>query len=207
MKIEGIDIEWLGHASFRINKNIYIDPFQLKTSEPAKIILITHSHYDHCSPQDIQKIVTPETTIIATPDCTSSLTKFEKATLKLAEPGSSFEVDNIKIDTVPAYNIGKQFHPKANEWLGYILTINKKRIYHAGDTDLIPEMENINPDIALLPIGGKYTMDAKEAAQAAKKLNTKVAIPMHYGTIIGTKEDAETFKSLLQGTGIGVVIF
>lgn len=206
MQIENIDIEWLGHSSFRINKDIYIDPFQLSSTAPAKLILITHSHYDHCSLEDIKKILAEKTVILAPADCISQLIRFEKAVLKVAKLGDTFDINNIKIEAVPAYNINKQFHPKENEWLGYILTVNGKRIYHAGDTDLIPEMDDIKADIALLPVGGRYTMNAKEAAEAAKKIKPKIAIPMHYEKIVGTKADAEKFKELLKETGISVAI-
>lgn len=199
------NIEWLGHASFKI-KDIYIDPYQIESTEPAKIILITHSHFDHCSPQDIQKIATAETTIVAPADCLSKLRQFENSTLKIVGLNSSLEINGIKIETVPAYNIDKNFHPKANEWFGFIITVDNQRIYHAGDTDLIPEMDNIQADIALLPIGGTYTMNIKEAAEAAKKVKAKIVIPMHYNTVEGTEANPEELKTLLQGTGIQVSI-
>jgi len=206
MNIENSYIEWLGHASFRINKNIYIDPYQIKSIDPAKIILITHSHFDHCSTQDIAKIVTSETVILAPPDCLSKLRQFENVKLKMVEPNSIFNINDIKIKTVPAYNINKQFHPKANDWVGYIIEANGDKIYHAGDTDIIPEMSNIQANIALLPIGGKYTMDFKEAAHAAQKMKVKHAIPMHYGSIIGTKENAQEFKTLANSLGVRATI-
>ncbi len=200
MDIDGIKLEWLGHACVRIiaGKIIYIDPYKITSNEKADIILITHGHYDHCSIEDIHKIAKPETVIVATTDCSSKFSgKIEAADVKLAEPGKSLSIGKVKIEVVPAYNIGKQFHPKANEWAGYVVEVNGKRFYHAGDTDLIPEMKKIKADIALLPIGGTYTMTAEEAAEAANQINPKIAaIPIHFGEVIGTKADAEKFKAL-----------
>lgn len=198
MNIQGIEIEWLGHASFIINNNIFIDPYEVNTDKKADLILITHPHYDHCSILDIQKIIKKGTIIIAPPDCTSKLSKLEEVQLKLIEPGKKFTSENLIVEAIPAYNIDKEFHPKQNQWVGYIITLNGKRIYFAGDTDLIPEMNNLNVDIAMLPIGGKYTMDYEEAAKAVSKIKTKVVVPMHFGKIVGHKEDADEFKKLVK---------
>lgn len=199
MDIGGIKLDWLGHASARITSGriIYIDPYHIKEEEKADIILITHGHYDHCSIEDLQKIVKPETVIVATADCLSKFSgKIEVRDVKLVEPGQKLDIAGLKIEAVPAYNLKKQFHPKANNWVGYVLEVKGKRIYHAGDTDLIPEMKKIKADVALLPIGGTYTMAPEEAAEAANTINPKLAIPVHFGTIIGTKADAEKFKAL-----------
>ncbi|MBW2971364.1 MBL fold metallo-hydrolase [Candidatus Woesearchaeota archaeon] len=199
LELNGLKIEWLGHASVRItgNKVIYIDPFQLQGAQPgADLILITHGHYDHCSIADINKILKQDTVIFATPDCTSKLAKLEKNNLKLVEPNKSYSLGNVKLETVCAYNPTKQFHPKLNDWVGYIVTANGTRIYHAGDTDLIPEMQQIKADVALLPVGGTYTMDAQEAAQAANTIKPKIAVPIHWGSIVGDKATAEKFKKL-----------
>lgn len=199
MDINGIRLEWLGHAAVRITADrvIYIDPYNINSNEKADIILITHGHYDHCSIDDIQKIAKPETVIVATTDCSSKFSgKVEVADVKLISPGKSLDIQGIKIEAVPAYNPKKSFHPKDNEWVGYIIEVNGKRIYHAGDTDIIPEMKNIKADVAMLPIGGNYTMTAEEAAEAANQINPKLAIPIHFGDIVGTKADAEKFKAL-----------
>jgi len=189
------NISWLGHAGFKIKgeKTVYIDPFKINDNEPADIIIITHEHFDHLSPDDIKKIQTGKTLIVTTQDCYS---KFS-GNIKTISPGKSLDVDGIKIEAVPAYNANKQFHPKENGWIGVIVTINGKRIYHAGDTDNIPEMSNLkNIDVALLPVSGTYVMTAEEAADAANRIMPKVAVPMHYGSIVGTKADAEKFKKL-----------
>lgn len=189
------NLNWLGHASFKITgeKIIYIDPYQLKEeSEKADIILITHSHFDHCSPLDVEKIQKSNTVIVATPDCKSSLS----GNIKTVKQGDKITIGGINIETVPAYNINKRYHSKSNNWVGYIVTVNGKRIYHAGDTDKIPVMADIKADIALLPVGGTYTMTAEEAADAANLIKPKLAVPMHFGSVVGSKSDAERFKNL-----------
>ena len=197
----GLDIELLNHASVRIrnNKIIYIDPFELIGDHDlpkADIVLITHSHYAHCSPRDVEKIINENTIIITVADAMSKLNHLNVKGIALIEPGKSIKANDEKITAVPAYNINKQFHPKENDWVGFIVEMEGVRIYHAGDTDLIPEMKDIDVDIAFLPVGGTYTMNAMEAAQATKTFKRcKIAIPIHYGTMIGTGSDAETFRS------------
>ena len=189
------NIKWLGHAGFKIKgeKTVYIDPFKISETEPADIIICTHEHFDHLSPEDIKKIQTGKTVIVTTPDSFSKVS----GNVKTLVPGQSMDVDGIKIEAVPAYNLNKHFHPKDNKWMGVIITINGQRIYHAGDTDSIPEMSSLkNIDVALLPVSGTYVMTAEEAADAANRINPKVAVPMHYGAIVGTKEDAEKFRKL-----------
>lgn len=213
LKIDGIEIEWLGHSCFKIktqSKIIYIDPYQIISQDKAELILITHSHYDHCSIADINKIVKDGTTIVCPPDCQSSITKIEKrVNMQLIEVGNKIKINEIKIEAVPAYNNAKPFHPKSEGWLGYVIEIGNIVIYHAGDTDLIKEMEKLtgyakqgNKFIALLPIGGKFTMNVDEAAEAAKRIHADIVIPMHYGSIEGTKEEGKKFVELCQARGI-----
>jgi L-ascorbate metabolism protein UlaG (beta-lactamase superfamily) len=193
-------IHWLGHSAFRIedgSTQIYIDPFKLPANLPkADIIFITHAHYDHFSAEDIAKIKKDGTIIVATKDVTS---KIGKGTVTVV-PGQNYTVGNLKVMTVPAYNLDKKFHPKGNNWVGYIITLsNGQKIYHAGDTDFIPEMRKVITDIALLPCGGTYTMTAQQAAEAANIFKPKVLIPMHWGEVVGSKADAEEVKKLYKG--------
>lgn len=190
------NLHWLGHDGFKITgeKVIYVDPYEISDGEPADIILITHDHYDHCSVKDILSIADEKTTILITPDSQSKLSDFP-GEVKLVEPNKSYEVKGITIKTIPAYNIGKPFHPRENDWVGYVISANKQRIYHAGDTDHIPEMDKLKDiDVALVPVSGKYVMTAREAVQAVNTFKPKLAIPMHYGAIVGNRTDAEIFK-------------
>ncbi|MBA4372619.1 MAG: Zn-dependent hydrolase [Thermodesulfovibrio sp.] len=191
------NIHWLGHDTFRIvgERIVYTDPFKIKRKDVADIILITHEHHDHCSPEDLQKIQGPDTVIIAPADCAAKL----KGTVRIVKPGDSIEVRGVSIEAVPSYNTNKKFHTKDRNWVGYIFTLNKQRIYLAGDTDYIPEMKTFRADIALLPVSGTYVMTAEEAAKAALDIQPQTAIPMHYGSIVGTRKDAEQFAGLLKG--------
>ncbi|MCG2829427.1 MAG: MBL fold metallo-hydrolase [Desulfobacteraceae bacterium] len=192
------NIKWLGHSGFAINahdKIIVIDPFQIKEIVPADIILITHSHYDHCSIEDIDKIKKPETVIVTEAESAKKLS----GNVRVVKPGDKITVSGVQIKAVEAYNTNKAFHPKTNGWLGFILTVDGIRIYHAGDTDLIPEMDKFETDIALLPVSGTYVMTAEEAVEAVKRLKPEIAIPMHFDSIVGSKEDAVKFKKYLEG--------
>jgi L-ascorbate metabolism protein UlaG (beta-lactamase superfamily) len=200
----GLKISWLGHDGFKIknSKTIYVDPYVMEAGEKADIILISHEHFDHCSPGIIKKIVASNTTIITTALVKRQLSGTKAKDIRAVKPGEKIIVDDVSVETVPAYNVnkfrslGQPFHSKQEEMLGFIVTVNGMRIYHAGDTDSIPEMDGLKVDIACLPVSGTYVMTAEEAAEAARRLKPKVAIPMHYGSIVGDESDAERFKKL-----------
>jgi L-ascorbate metabolism protein UlaG (beta-lactamase superfamily) len=200
----GVKISWLGHDGFKIKnaKTVYVDPYEIKGGEEADILLISHNHEDHCSPEDVKKIVSEKTTIITTAESKRKLSKTKAKEILVAKPGQKILIDDVAIETVPAYNVNKfrspghPFHPKENEMLGFIVTMNGVRIYHAGDTDLIPEMEGFNVDVACLPVSGTYVMTAEEAVKSTRHIKLKVAIPMHYGSIVGDDRNAERFKTL-----------
>lgn len=195
------NLKWLGHDGFAITTGdltLMIDPFKVESDLKADIILVTHAHYDHCSPEDIARLAKPTTVIVTEPESAEKVREICKDVRVLA-PGENLSVSGIAIETHPAYNTNKDFHPKAKNWIGFIVTVDGTRIYHAGDTDLIPEMDDLSVDIALLPVSGTYVMTADEAVEAARKIMPKIAIPMHYDSIVGTTEDARAFKDALEG--------
>lgn len=212
MIIGNIELTWLGHASFLIKdkKTIYIDPYKLKQTEKTDIILLTHSHYDHCSIEDLRKIVKDGTIIVCPADCQSKINKLDvKIKTLILEPGQEIYIEKIKIKAFPAYNVNKHFHGKGEYWNGYIIEIDGKKIYHAGDTDFIPEMAGLEEqkiDVALLPVSGVYTMNADEASRAAFIIKPKIAVPMHYGEFAGTNEDALRFMDLCESEGLSCKI-
>ncbi len=234
MEYKNLNIKWLGNSGFLIKHNgmnIYIDPIKLANFDnKADIVLITHGHYDHCSIEDIRKIIKHGTKIIGPAEVLSqtrqiknSIKAFEDGIdFEFAEAGKVLDFNGIKINCVHAYNINKPFHSKG-DCVGYVIDFPEKSsnfsgssnqgfadigtiIYHAGDTDLISELQRIKADIALLPVSGKFTMTSDEAAKAAEIIKPDLAIPMHFGTIIGTKQDAERFVSLCNGKGIRALV-
>ncbi len=199
------ELHWLGHSSFLLESRqlkIYIDPFQLTKDEPkADFIFLTHSHYDHFSPKDLRKVSTNNTVFITSQDIQlEDIPHKEHIKLK---PNESKRLESLIIQTVPAYNIDKKFHPKENDWIGFIIEWEHTRYYFAGDCDRIPEFEKLTEiDIAIVPISGTYVMTASEAAKAVcEDLKPQLAIPCHYGSIIGTDEDADEFFQLVLEKG------
>ena len=192
-------LHWLGHASFRLDgpPTIYFDPWKLEGEPPqADIVLVSHEHFDHCSPEDVERISGPGTVIVANPGAAKDL----RGDVRVLRPGERTTVGEVEIEAVPAYNTDKSFHPRRAEHLGFIVTVGGERLYFAGDTDRIPEMADIACDVALLPVGGTYTMTADEAALAAADVGPQVAVPMHWGAgVVGTRDDAERFRSLYGG--------
>ena len=200
-----VKIERFGHASFRITgagTTIYIDPFALDANPaPADLILFTHEHYDHCAISNIKKLKKAGTTLVGPEGCKDNVPG-----LKPIKEGGTFELKGVQVKAVPAYNVAKRFHPRGLG-LGYVLELEEVRLYHAGDTDRIPEMRNLrNITVAMLPIGGTYTMNISEAADAARDISPKIVIPMHYNFIEATKADASQLSKALAGTGIEVRI-
>jgi L-ascorbate metabolism protein UlaG (beta-lactamase superfamily) len=198
-------IHWLGHASFRIEdgtSQIYIDPWKLPAGLPkATVLLITHGHYDHLSPEDIARIEQPSTVFVGPAEVAATL---KGKHVVAAAAGRKYTAGPITVEAVRAYNIGKPFHPRASDWLGYVLTLSDgTRIYHSGDADAIPEMRSLaNIDVALMPCGGTYTMTAAEMAAAANTFRPKVLIPMHWGDIVGSKADADAVAKAFTGTTV-----
>ncbi len=215
MDVLGLDIELIAHDCFCVknSQTIYFDPYQLPEGklEKADLILVSHEHFDHCSTKDLQKISDKNTTIVASEQCQSILNPLKNQVKKInyLKPGQGLDVSGIKIEAVPAYNVDKfrspgiPFHPKFDNKCGYVVTVDGKRLYHAGDSDFIQEMRTLkNIDIAFLPVSGTYVMTAHEAADAAMVMKPRVAIPMHYGTIIGSRDDAESFKFVAKGVNV-----
>jgi L-ascorbate metabolism protein UlaG (beta-lactamase superfamily) len=209
----GVKITWLGHDGFKIEEGgqtLVIDPFKLSHDSKADYVLISHEHFDHCHDEDLKRVVRSDTVVVAIPACKEEISKVNPKEIKFVKPGDRVKLGNFEIQAVPAYNVnkfsspGKPYHPKADQKVGYIVkTKGGMTIYHTGDSDLIPEMEDLKPDIALLPVSGTYVMTADEAILAAGKIKPKLAIPMHYGAIVGSLADAEKFK---RGVSCEVVI-
>ena len=179
---------------------IYIDTFKMNEApHDAAYILITHDHYDHFSPEDIEKVANENTILVVPEKMRSKAEKISGMVKKIetVSPGTKTDIDGLGIEAVPSYNILKPFHPKSAGWVGYILNIDGERIYIAGDTDLTKEAKEVKCDIALIPIGGTYTMDAKKAAELVNIIKPKTVIPTHYGSIVGTAKDADAFAKLV----------
>ena len=205
------NIEVLYHSSIRINKEktIYIDPFKIdRNYNDADIVFITHDHYDHYSEEDIDKVINENTTIIIPEELLTKLLRkgINKNAIITVEPNKNYMVQGIKFETIPAYNTNKTFHPKKNGWVGYIIIINGIRYYIAGDTDITEENKKVKCDVAFVPVGGTYTMDFKEAASLINEIKPKIAIPIHYGSIVGTEQDAIDFIRLLHPEIKGIIL-
>lgn len=198
--LEGIEV--LCHSSIKITKEkvIYIDPFNIdKEYHDADIIFITHDHYDHYSEEDILKVKKDSTVIVIPEELLTKVLKFgfRQENIISIEPDEQDMIEGISFTTVPAYNVNKQFHPKENGWLGYIITIKGIKYYVAGDTDITPENRQVKCDVAFVPVGGTYTMTFDEAAKLVNDIKPKYAVPIHYGSIVGTNQDAIDFIRLL----------
>ena len=205
------NIEVLYHSSIRISKNkvIYIDPFKIdKDYNDADIVFITHDHFDHYSEEDIDKVINENTTIIIPEELLTKILRkgINKNAVITVESNKEYMVQGIKFETIPAYNTNKPFHPKENNWVGYIITLDGIRYYIAGDTDITEENRKVKCDVAFVPVGGTYTMDFKEAAQLINEIQPKIAVPIHYGSVVGTKQDATDFIKLLPPSIKGIIL-
>lgn len=205
------NIEVLYHSSIRINKEktIYIDPFKIdRNYNDADIVFITHDHYDHYSEEDIDKVINENTIIIIPEELLTKLLRkgINKNAVITVESNKEYMVQGIKFETIPAYNTNKTFHPKENDWVGYIITLDGIRYYIAGDTDITEENRKVKCDVAFVPVGGTYTMDFKEAAQLINEIQPKIAVPIHYGSVVGTKQDATDFIKLLHPSIKGIIL-
>ena len=197
------NIEVLIHSSIKFSKDIiiYFDPYKInKDYHDADIIFITHSHYDHYSPLDIKKVIKDNTIVVCPKDVKEELLKLNINNIIEVVPNKDYEVLNIKFKTIPAYNVNKNFHPKENNWVGYLINYNNVKYYIAGDTDITEENKNIICDVAFVPIGGTFTMDYKEAASLINEIQPKIAVPTHYGLIVGNKDDGIKFSELLNNS-------
>lgn len=190
-------IHWLGHDSILLEGSVVVmlDPYQIQTDQKADLILISHEHFDHCSPEDVAKVQKKDTVIVTEKESAKKL----KGDVRVVAPGDHLQVKGVDIEVWPAYNTNKDFHPKKAGMISFVITLDGVRYYHAGDTDLIPEMKELKTDVAFLPVSGTYVMTADEAVQAARAIKPRLAIPMHYGAIVGTPDDAEKFRKALEG--------
>jgi len=201
--IEGVEITWLKHDAFLLKGEgvvVAIDPYELRSvPEKADLVLVTHDHFDHCDPNSVRLVAKPDAVIVAPQNAASKLGK----NVRVVKAGDVLTEKGVTVKVVPAYNVRperQRFHPKNYGGVGYLITLAGKTVYHPGDTDLIPEMDNLGQvDIALLPVSGTYVMDAQEAAEAVKRIKPTHVIPMHYGSIVGSKADAEKFAQLVAG--------
>ena len=190
-------------------KMIYIDPYHIeKNYNDADMIFITHDHYDHYSEEDIDKVRKNNTIFIVPENLLNKLIKkgINDENIITLDPGDAENIDGIKVEAIHSYNIDKPFHPKENNWLGYVIEIDGVRYYIAGDTDITEENKKIKCDVAFVPVGGKYTMNFSEAAQSINIIKPKNAVPIHYGSVVGTKQDATDFIKLLYPTTKGIIL-
>lgn len=195
-------LEWLGHAGFRLTagrSTVYIDPYRVPDGPKADLILVTHGHYDHYSPQDVERLSHDETWLVAP----AAVAERARGRVASIAPGEELELEpvpGVSVAAVAAYNTSKRdregrlFHPREAGCVGFDLNVRGERLYHSGDTDVIPEMDAVvGVDVALLPVSGTYVMTAGEAAEAARRIQPRLAVPMHWGEHIGTRADAEAF--------------
>ena len=213
MKLMNLDFTYIAHDTFRIKGSqlIYTDPFKVTKRDEADIVLISHEHFDHLSSEDLQKVIGPKTSIVASTSCKSGLKGIKVKETKFLLPGDKVNIGTVEIEAFPAYNVNKfrepghVFHPKEDKKLGFVFQMDGTRLYFAGDTDFIPEMKSIKCDIALLPVSGTYVMTVEEAVEATEAIKPKIVVPMHYGAIVGSEGDAQKFKSLVKNCKVEIL--
>ncbi len=201
-------LEWLGHSGFRVGvrgATIYIDPYRVPAGPPADLILVTHGHYDHFSPLDVER-VSSEATILVAPAAVAERAPGRVTSIAAGEVLELEDIPGVEVAAVAAYNTSKRdregrlFHPRSAGWVGFDLNVRGERLYHSGDTDVIPEMDSVvGVDVALLPVSGTYVMSATEAAEAARRIQPRVAVPMHWGEEVGSRADADLFAEKAPG--------
>jgi L-ascorbate metabolism protein UlaG (beta-lactamase superfamily) len=212
MKLLNLEFTRIAHDTFKIkgSTTLYTDPFKVTERDEADIVLLSHEHFDHLSMDDLNKVIFPGTTIVASTLCKDGLKDVKVKQIRFLDPGGKITIGKVEIEAHPAYNTnkfrgpGQVFHPQG-KGLGFVITMDGTRVYYAGDTDFIPEMNNIAVDIALLPVSGTYVMTAEEAAEAALAIHPHIAVPMHYGTIVGSEADAQKFKDLVKHCEVHIV--
>lgn len=192
-----MQIEVNYHSSVLINDSIYIDPLNITKNVMAQYVFITHPHWDHFSINDINKIITKNTQIICPLSMKDEINNIFDNPITFVQPNQQYTIDGLKFSTIPSYNLDKQFHLKQYNWVGYVLDIKGVKVTITGDTDLTPELKKVKTDILLLPIGGTFTMDYKQAAQAVNIIKPKKVIPVHYGEVVGNAKMAQKFKQLI----------
>jgi len=213
MQLLNLDFTRVAHDTFRIagSKVIYTDPYKVNNRDRADIVLLSHEHFDHLSKEDLEKVVFDGTSILASPLCRDALKGIKAKEVHFLDPGQKQTVGKVSVEAVPAYNLnkfrepGKAFHPQGEKRLGFVIAMDGTTIYYAADADFIPEMKDIKCDIALLPVSGTYVMTAEEAAEAAEAINPTIAVPMHYGAIVGSDADAQKFRSLVKKCRVEIV--
>ena len=206
MNTNNIEVNTQSSIKIVLDKTLYFDPFQIEDNfKDADIIFITHNHYDHFDIESINKVKNEKTIVVAPKSMKDDIDVIDFKEYIYLEPNEETSIDNISIKSIPAYNNDKQFHPRNNNWLGYIVSYNNVTYYIPGDTDKTKESESVRCDIAFVPIGGHFTMDVDEATELIKTINPKIVIPIHYGTIIGNINDGNRLKDSLKNTSIEVV--
>jgi L-ascorbate metabolism protein UlaG (beta-lactamase superfamily) len=203
--LEGIT--WFRQSAMRWRGDgpvVYIDPWGVTDPAPADLILITHAHFDHFQPEEIERLRTATTKLVAPKDVAAELS----GDVTAVAPGESHEIGGFRFETVPAYNIVEErleMHPKRNGWVGYVFEYGGRTYYHGGDTDALPELESLSTQVAMVPIGGTYTMDAREAAGLVKAMGPELAVPMHFGFVVGSPSDAERFREMAAPVAVEVL--